>query len=113
MTEQKLLTDKQMELLEYIKSCGGTCVSMCPADVNQNKNFYQRVKQLERLGFVKVLRKDGEPSDFTLTDLGRSFIQPKTKTCDTENSDNEFIISLVKASDLSDSLKSKLLGLLN
>lgn len=75
---QNLITTKDFELLTFIVEGGGVDVSMAASSVNQNKNFYMRVRKLENMCLFTVKRFEGEPSIFTLTTKGKQqFIEIK------------------------------------
>ena len=46
---QDLITAKDLEILTFIVEGGGVDVSMAASSVNQNKNFYMRVRKLENM----------------------------------------------------------------
>lgn len=68
---QDLLTAKDFEILTFIVEGGGIDVSVAASSVNQNKNFYMRVRKMENLCLFNRKRFDGEPSLFTLTSKGK------------------------------------------
>lgn len=68
---QNLITAKDFELLQFVIEGGGVDVSMAASSVNQNKNFYMRVRKLENMCLFTVKRFDGEPSLFTITSKGK------------------------------------------
>ena len=114
MCNQTYLTEKELEILHYVNLNGGFRVSVSPTMVKQNKNFYNRVKKLENNNLVIVHRFDGFPSELDLTSTGKDYIKScPAKTKIEKSSDEEFLISLIKASSLSIELKSKVIEVLS
>jgi hypothetical protein len=68
---QDLITVKDLEILTFIVEGGGVDVSMAASSVNQNKNFYMRVRKLENLCLFTRKKFDGEPSLFTISSKGK------------------------------------------
>jgi len=68
---QDLITAKDLEILAFVIEGGGVDVPMAASSVNQNKNFYMRVRKLENLCLFTKMKFDGEPSLFTLTSKGK------------------------------------------
>lgn len=72
---QELITTKDFELLTFIVEGGGVDVPMAASSVNQNKNFYMRVRKLENMCLFKAKRLEGEASVFSLTSKGKQVFQ--------------------------------------
>ncbi len=85
---QDLLTKKDIQILTFIVEGGGIDVSVAASSVNQNKNFYMRVRKMENLCLFNRKKFDGEPSSFTLTSKGKqtyneilTSLQKEAQTC--------------------------------
>jgi len=122
MTKKTTYTDLQLDIVKYVKENGAKDVPVSAAIMNQNKNFYERVRILEHNGLITVKRFDGYASQLTITELGREVI----KCCNIkeefpgivsslmeEESDEQFLKSLVRSSTISESLKNKICLLLS
>lgn len=68
---QELITKKDFEILEFIVEGGGIDVPVAASSVNQNKNFYMRVRKMENMCLFSRKKFEGEPSLFTLTSKGK------------------------------------------
>lgn len=66
----KKYTKKQIEILQFVKVNGMVNVELTPSCIQQNKNFYHRIKFLELNGALIVERREGECSLYTITNLG-------------------------------------------
>lgn len=109
------LTEKEKEILFHVESNGGFGVTTCPKVVKQNKNFYNRVRKLEEKGLIDVQRYDGQASDLTLTPYGKEYLNEigTMGSLIEKQSDEQFLISLVKSSSLSKKLKDKVIAVLS
>jgi hypothetical protein len=112
MQTEIYVTENEMDILDYIQDNGGYQVSLCPRNVKQNKNFYRRVRKLEELGFISVLRYDGRPSDISITTEGIKYYHDRIGGQET-TSDTKFILDLISASSLSPTLKEKIICILS
>lgn len=118
------LTDLQLEILKYVKDNGSKNVEVAASTLNQNKNFYGRVRSLEHQGFITAIRFDGYASLLTLTDMGREIMkccdQPiKTETpkgqpgkIETKNS-NDLLKSIIRSSNIGSDIKNKIYSILD
>ena len=115
MCNENYLTAKEFDILECVYSHGGFGVPVCPKSVQQNKNFYNRVRKLEDKGLVIVHRYDGRASEFDITHFGREYVTKVRGSVGKieKESDTEFLISLIKSSSLSQDLKSKVIEVLS
>lgn len=68
---QELITKKDFEILEFIVDGGGIDVPVAASSVNQNKNFYMRVRKMENMCLFSRKKFEGEASLFTLTSKGK------------------------------------------
>jgi hypothetical protein len=68
---QDLITAKDLEILSFVIEGGGVDVPMAASSVNQNKNFYMRVRKLENLCLFTRKKFEGEPSLFTISSKGK------------------------------------------
>lgn len=123
MTKKTNFTELQLDIVKYVKQNGGTDVPVSAAIMNQNKNFYERVRILEYSGLITVKRFDGYASQLSLTKDGYDIL----KCCDPfkdefpgivsslmeQDSDEQFLKSLVRSSTISESLKNKICLLLS
>lgn len=123
MTKNTTYTELQLDIVRYVKDNGGVNVPVSPKDVKQNKNFYERVRRIENDGLVTLLRFDGYASEFTITQKGKDALT----CCPTSNpefpgivgsfieeeTDEDFLKSLIRSSTISSSLKDRICLLLS
>jgi hypothetical protein len=123
MTKNTTYTELQLDIVRYVKDNGGVNVPVCPKDVHQNKNFYERVRKIEHGGLVAINRYDGFASEFTITQAGKDALTccPTSKpefpgivgSFIEEESDEDFLKSLIRSSSISSSLKDRICLLLS
>lgn len=71
------LTEKQIEILDYISTNGKIGVEVTPRLIKQNGTLYQRVWQLEDMGAIIVDREFGMKSKYTITNVGLDLLNGK------------------------------------
>ena len=74
-----MITEKQMEILEYLYQNGKTDVIITPRIIKQNDSLYERIWKLELLNCITVKRRVGMASLHTITDYGSCVVQDKLK----------------------------------
>lgn len=123
MTKHTTYTELQLDIVRYVKENGGVNIPVSPKDVKQNKNFYERVRRVENDGLVTLNRFDGYASEFTITQKGKDALTccPTSKpefpgivgSFIEEETDEDFLKSLIRSSTISGSLKDRICLLLS
>jgi len=72
-----MITEKQMEILEYISMHGKVQVLVTPRLIKQNDSLYERIWKLEDKGCIVSERRTGLPTLHTITNVGLDYLQGK------------------------------------
>ena len=70
-----MVTKKQREILEYISQNGKVQVMVTPRIIKQNDALYERIWRLEDKGAIIAERRKGEPTLYTITNVGLDILQ--------------------------------------
>lgn len=111
MSEQIKLTEKELQILQYVKDNGGIDVPLSPRMLGQNQNFHIRTAKMEYHGFLVSVYNSGRMKTYYLTPLGntRLELENKDRFAYSDDEDRQLIFSLIERSAISERLKRELL----
>lgn len=72
-----MITEKQIEILEYISMNGKVQVEVTPRLIKQNGAIYERIWRLEDCGYILCEKRSGLPTLHTITNKGLELLQGK------------------------------------
>lgn len=70
LKQNNMITEKQLDILNYIHQNGKVDVKVTPRIIRQNDALYERIWKLENLGAITTKRRIGIYSLYTITDFG-------------------------------------------